>query len=314
MVPMTATHPESKRDLTAGFLRNYDLVSLRLLLSAIDEGNLAKAAARENVSVSAVSRRISELEARIGVKLLRRHDRGVSPTELATANLSRLRNLFDLIDQIVEDFEETRAGNKGVIRVKAHLTAIIGPLPGSIAAFSIAFPGMDVIVDEANSSEIVHAVHVGSCDLGFISGTIDTGNLDVFSWHSDRLMVVTPEGHPLDSDAPIRFEQILDHPFVSMGAGSSLAALFQGQAAAQGRALHEIARVSTFEGVRELVSSGLGVSILPAAAVTREKANGGLAVRCLDESWAERPLVICSREREQLSAATRRFLDYLLSS
>lgn len=310
---MTVIHPETRRTLTAGFLRHYDLVSLRLLLSAIDEGNLAKVASRENVSASAVSRRISELEARIGLKLLRRHDRGVSPTEAATANLSRLRNLFDLIDQIVDDFEENRIGNRGVIRVRAHLTAIIGPLPGSIAAFASAAPGIDVIVDEANSSEIVHAVQVGSCDLGCISGTVDTGNLEVFPWRSDRLMAVMPKGHALDGKASIRFDDMLDHPFVGMAVGSSLLTMFRGQAAALGRGLDEIARVSTFEGVRELVGAGMGVSILPAAAITGEKAWRGLATRTLDEPWADRPLVICTRNREQLSVATRRFLDHLLS-
>lgn len=56
---MSKPPPGAERGLTAGFLRNYDLVSLRLLLSAIDEGNLAKVAARDDISLSAVSRRIA---------------------------------------------------------------------------------------------------------------------------------------------------------------------------------------------------------------------------------------------------------------
>ncbi|ARR54448.1 LysR family transcriptional regulator [Rhizorhabdus wittichii DC-6] len=302
----------SKRDLTAGFLRNYDLVSLRLLLAAIEEGNLAKVAAQENISLSAVSRRISDLEGRIGVKLLQRHDRGVSPTDAAIASLPRLRGVFDLIDRMAEDFAEVSAGTRGVVRVRAHLTAIIGRLPERIASFTAAHPGIDIVVDEANSPDVVHALQVGGCDLGFVSGTIDTASLDIFPWMVDELVVVMRDDHALSGQERLRFEQLLDHPFIGMATGSSLHTLLRGQAAALGRPLDEVARVSTFEGVREMVAAGMGVGILPSAAVARVAAAQGIAVRGLDEPWAERPLVICARDRAQLSAAARKFLDHLL--
>nr|WP_047167010.1 LysR family transcriptional regulator [Sphingomonas sp. Y57] len=302
----------SKRDLTAGFLRNYDLVSLRLLLAAIDEGNLARVAAQENISLSAVSRRISDLEGRIGVKLLQRHDRGVSPTDAAIANLPRLRGLFDLIDGMAEDFAEVSAGTRGVVRVRAHLTAIIGRLPEQIAAFTDAHPGIDIVVDEANSPDVVHALQVGGCDLGFISGTIDTASLDRFPWMVDELVAVMPADHVLSVRQRLRFEQLLDYPFIGMATGSSLHTLLRGQAAALGRKLDEVARVSTFEGVRAMVVAGMGVGILPSAAVARSTPAQGLAIRGLDEPWAERPLMICVRDRSHLSAAARKFLDHLL--
>lgn len=308
---MNKTH---QRDLTAGFLRNYDLVSLRLLLSAIEEGNLARVAARENISLSAVSRRISDLEGRIGVKLLHRHDRGVSATDAAQANLVRLRSLFNLMDQLVEGFRAIRDGDRGVVRCRAHLTAITGALPGAVSAFMVKHEGIDVIVDEASSTDIVHAVQLGDCDLGFVSGTVDTDGLDVFPWMTDQLVVVMPTGHPLQSRKALRFGDLLDHPFIGLAAGSALLTLFRGQAAALGRTLMEQARVSTFDGVTKMVAAGVGVSILPAAATAREGGPGGLVVRPLDESWAARPLVICIRDREQLPAASRLFLDYLLEA
>ncbi|WP_340314929.1 LysR family transcriptional regulator [Rhizorhabdus argentea] len=309
---MSAPLRGRKSGLTAGFLRNYDLVSLRLLLSAIEEGNLAKVAARDDISLSAVSRRISDLEGRIGVKLLHRHDRGVSPTDAAAANLHRLRSLFDLIDQMVEDFGETKAGNKGVLRVRAHLTAIIGKLPEEIAAFAELHPGIEVIVDEANSSDVMHALQVGGCDIGFVSGTVDAGSLDSYPWMVDELTVVVPSGHALASERAIRFCQVLDYAFVGLQAGSSLQTLFRGQAAALGRPLNEAARVSTFEGVREMVAAGMGISILPAAAVARVGSAAGIVVSRLDEPWAARQLVICVRDRSQMTSAASKFLGHLL--
>lgn len=305
---------EEKHNLTAGFLRNYDLVSLRLLLSAIEEGNLAKVAVRDDISLSAVSRRISELEMRIGVKLLHRHDRGVSPTDAAAANLNRLKSLFDLIDQMEQDFSAISVGNKGVVRVRAHLTAIIGKLPEEIASFAKQFPDIQVIVDEANSSDVMHALQIGGCDLGFVSGTVDTGSLECYPWMMDELTVVLPSDHALASDGAVRFSQVLDHPFVGLQAGSSLQTLFRGQAAALGRSLKEVAKVSTFEGVREMVAAGMGIGILPSVAVASATACHGISVSRLDEIWAARQLVICIRDRTHLSAATHKFLEHLLQA
>lgn len=304
----------SHRDPTASLLRDYDLVSLRLLLSAIEEGNLAKVAAREDISLSAVSRRISDLEARIGVKLLHRHDRGVSPTHAATANLVRLRSLFNLLDQLVEGFRAIRDGDQGVVRVHAHLTAITGALPEQVAAFTATHDGIDIIVDEATSIDIVHAVELGDCDLGFVSGTVDVKALDAVPWMTDELVVVMPVNHPLATRDALRFVDLLDHPFIGMSPNSALMTLFRGQAAAIGRILQERARVSTFDGVTEMVAAGVGIGILPATIASRGAVPRGLAMRPLAEPWALRPLVICMRDRSQLPGAARLFLEHLLAT
>lgn len=304
--------PSSERVVTASLLRNYDLVSLRLLLSAIDEGNLARVAARENISLSVVSRRISDLEARIGVRLLQRHDRGVSPTDAAQANLSRLRSLFNLIDQLAEGFREIRDGERGVVRINAHLTAITGALPEVISAFTAAHPGIEVIVEEGTSMDIIHAVQLGDFDMGFVSGTVDTGALATFPWRTDELVVVMPSDHILCGHAELRFTDLLDHPFIGMAAGSALLTLVRGQAAAIGRSIDERARVSTFEGVIEMVAANIGIGILPATVAGRAAGSRGLAMRRLDEAWAARPLVICVRDRAQLATPAKLFLDELL--
>lgn len=310
---MSESHTKKQRDVTASLLRDYDLVSLRLLLSAIEERNLAKVAAREDISLSAVSRRISDLEARIGVKLLHRHDRGVTPTDAALASTPRLRSLFNLLDQLVEGFRAIRDGDQGVVRIRAHLTAITGALPETVSAFMTNHAGIEIFVDEATSTDIVHAVQLGDCDLGFVSGTVDTKDLAVFPWMTDELAVVMLPDHPLGASQSLSFVDLLTQPFIGLAANSALMTLFRGQAAALGRLLREQARVSTFDGVIEMVAAGVGIGIVPAAVASRNAQPRGLIIRKLDEAWAERSLVICVRDRTQLPGAARLFLNQLLT-
>jgi DNA-binding transcriptional LysR family regulator len=58
-----------------------ELDDIRALVAVVDDGGFARAARRLNISKSIVSRRIARLEADLGIRLLNRTTRGVSPTE-----------------------------------------------------------------------------------------------------------------------------------------------------------------------------------------------------------------------------------------
>ena len=74
----------------ANLLNGIDLVTLRILLAAQEERNLARVAERENIAISAVSRRIAEFEQRYGFTVFDRHDRGVTPTPDGAKLLARV--------------------------------------------------------------------------------------------------------------------------------------------------------------------------------------------------------------------------------
>ncbi len=87
-------------------LRGLDITTLRLFLAAVEEGNLAKAAEREHIAISAISRRISDLEARWGVQLLERHDRGVVPTAAGKGVVAQIREALGVFTKMLREIEE----------------------------------------------------------------------------------------------------------------------------------------------------------------------------------------------------------------
>lgn len=286
-----------------------DLVTLRVLVAAIEEGNLARAAERENISISGVSRRITELEQRWGVQLLHRHDRGVRPTAAASSILDRLRQVFALLDDVVDGIGEVGAGVRGVIRVRANMTAVAGDLASYIAQFSTTHPEVAVELDETTTLDIIHAVRVGLCDVGIISGTVETEGLHLIPWIEDELVAILPLGHALALKPSLRFEDFLDHPFISMQHDSALQMLYRARSAELGRELDVRAHVSSFEAARKLVAAGCGVAILPGVAVPAEN-DRAVAIRTLDEAWARRQVMLCLRSA-QLTTLLRTFVDFL---
>ena len=103
-----------------------DFVSLRVFKAAAEERSLAGAAEREQLALSAVSRRISYMEERLGAALLRRHDRGVEPTAAGEALLRHLGPLFDLTERAVTDVSAFASGGRGHVRLFANISSVTG--------------------------------------------------------------------------------------------------------------------------------------------------------------------------------------------
>lgn len=288
-----------------------DLTSLRLLLAVVEEGNLARAAARENIAISAVSRRIQNLEVRLGVTLLHRHDRGVEPTPAALLVIDRVRDVLDLLGQIVGDLGEIRDGSRGLIRIQAHTTAASGILPRLIARFLADHPNIDVSIDEATSIDILDAVRHGLCDLGLVSGTVEPAELELMPWAVDQLVAVLPPQHPLESRETLDLGAMLTYPFIAMHRDSALVALYRGHARALGKPLIERANVTSFDVAAKMVGEGLGVAILPAEAASAAAALYGAILRPLAEPWASRSLALCVRDPARSSGPTRALIEFL---
>jgi DNA-binding transcriptional LysR family regulator len=109
-------------------IRRIDLTSLQLFVAVCEEGTLTRAASRENIALSAVSKRLVELEEALGTDLFVRHSKGMM---LAPAGESLLHHAVDA-DERREDgsgTREYRMGIRGHIRMLANVSAIVEFLP-----------------------------------------------------------------------------------------------------------------------------------------------------------------------------------------
>jgi DNA-binding transcriptional LysR family regulator len=293
-----------------------DLVTLRVFKAAVEERSLARAAEREHLALSALSRRIADMEARLGTTLLRRHDRGVEPTAAGEVLLRHLGPLFDLLDRAFADVEAFAAGARGHVRLHANISAVSGFLPTALTGFLAANPGIEVSLEERFTADILHAVRTGAADLGLGSGTVRGAppELQLIPWREDRLVAVLPADHPLAAHSgPVRFAELAAEPFVGLSPGSALQQLYRREAEALGLRLRERISVASFDGARRMVEAGLGMAILPDSGAEPRATKTGIVVRPLDEPWAARPLTLCvRRDPETLPAAARLLAAHLL--
>lgn len=293
--------------------RHFDPVSLRLFVAACEEGNLARAAEREALVPSALSKRIAAIEAAVGTPLLQRGRRGVHPTPAGEALLRQARDLLGAMDRLQAELSEFSAGAQGSVRVMASVSALAEWLPDDLAQFLARHQAVRVSIDERLSHEIIRSVREGSADLGVLWGRTDFPGLQTHAYRSDHLCVVVPPGHPLARRKRLRFVETLPHPAIGVAPGGLMDQLLRRQTALAGHTTAYRIQVSSLDAACRIVAAGLGLGVLPREATAPHAAASGLVMVPLVDEWAERRFVLCTRAEGALSATTRLLVAHLVA-
>ena len=292
-------------------LHRLDLVSLSLFNLVVRSGSISKGAELAHLAIGAASKRISDLEAAVGTPLLERHSRGVTLTVAGDALHRHAQRILDDVDQLAADLSDYASGVLGVVRLWVNTSAVTQFLPRGLSGFVAANPGIRIELEERNSSEIVLAVLDGRADAGiFAEGTPSLG-LHLVNYRVDRLVMVVPRGHPLARRRSVRLEEATEYDFVSLPAETSLAQRLQAAAEALGRRLRLRIQVRSFDAVCQMVAAGMGVAVLPHAAIQPHLRSMGLREIALDDAWAERRLLIGLRDAGVVPRHVRTLIDHL---
>ena len=289
-----------------------DLTTLRIFLAVYRLGNLTKAAEREHIAPSAVSKRIQDLELELGTLLFYRHARGVIATPAGEVLARHTQSLFDGFNRMTAEMSAYTDGSRGQVRIHAHSSAVVQYLPGEIASFVERYPEVRVVLREEASPSVVQSTLDGIADLGIIASNLaPPAGLRILPYRQDRLLAVFPRSHPLAALEEIDFAAMRDSDHISLETGSSLQVLLARAAESLGFVLNTRIEVTTFEAAMRMVEAGLGVAVIPEGVLAT--CAGNLAVRGvrLQNDWAFRDLVLCVRDPERLTASAKLMLRHL---
>lgn len=290
---------------------HFDLRDLELFVAVAEAGSIAKAAEHCHTVASAVSKRLSDLEAGYGATLLVRSSKGVAPTAAGLALLARARAVLHQAGQLDLELRGYSAGIRGQVRVFANISAIVEFLPSALASFLSAHPEVQVHLEEHVSGDVARAIADNLADLGIVSEISTEDGLTMIPFREDELVLIVRPDHPLASRSRVDFRDALDSDFVGLHSNSSLHYRLLRAAADAGRPLNLKIRVTSFDAVCAMVAAGLGIGVVPRAATTPYTASLGLVPVVLNDAWARRRLHLCVRSLESLSGAARRLLDHL---
>ncbi|WP_233834628.1 LysR family transcriptional regulator [Paraburkholderia sp. ZP32-5] len=292
-------------------LKKLDLTSLRLFVAVCQERNIARAAEREFIASSAVSRRIAEIEAMIGLPVIQRQSRGITVTPVGETVLRYALAIIGNIEQMSAELSRFSSGVKGRVRVVANLSSIVQFLPEDVAAFGRAFPDVSIELEEENSADVLRIVDEHGADFGICNRVEGSEAFEQVPYRQDRLAVLVPGGHRLAGTTRVAFDELLDDSFVGLRSESALTRLLAQQATSAGRPLDVRIRVSSLDALCRMVHAGLGIAIVPEQVAQLYVNTLDVRLLSLGDAWAERHLIMIFKAREQLSASAAALVAFL---
>ncbi|WCM22755.1 LysR family transcriptional regulator [Paraburkholderia bryophila] len=244
---------------------NVSLQQLRVFVAVARERSFTRAAREFDLTQSAVSRCVRELEDAVELKLF---DRTTRQVELTNAGASLERRIGRLLDEIELTLREERAafdGHTGVVVVASNPVLSSGWVAQGVAACAAAFPGLSVAVRDQPQSSVLASVEQGEVDFGVVSSAeaLDSDLLHAQAVFTTPLHAVLPVTHALARQSNVAWSRLSEHPIVTLNADAGVRAALELGLNSNGMKRRPIQELGHVTAVLRMVELDLGVGVLP---------------------------------------------------
>lgn len=291
-----------------------ELRHLRLFCEIVDQRSFSLAAEHVHITQPAASLQVRSLERELGARLLDRSGRDVRPTDAGDVLYRRARQIIALDDEA-----RVEIMNLGeLVGGRVTIGASTGPgehlLPGLIAEFKHAHPGIELSLRVTDSHEVIDLVLGRELELGVVGAVSGNADLAVAPFARDEIVVVCAPSHPWAKRSDVGLAEFLREPLIVQQQGAGIRAVVEAALRERGvkpTQLNVLLELGLNESVKHAVMAGAGVTYLSKFAVRSDVRNGMLAiVRVADFQITRDFSIVRSRTRAQ-SKAVEAFLRYL---
>lgn len=195
-----------------------DLRVLRSFVAVAEELHFTRAAERLLVSQPALSKQIDQLERHLRVRLLRRSSRQVTLTPAGQALLPGARDLLDAWDRLQGGVQEAAASEARTLRVGFIANAACELTPRILAEFARARPDWRVAMLQVPWTDATAGLADGDVDVALLRPPLPQGPVRIRTrvLFAEERWLALAASHPLAGQEVIRFEQLLDEPFIAL--------------------------------------------------------------------------------------------------
>jgi len=290
-------------------MRELNLDQLRTFVTAIDLGTLSAAARVLHLSQPTVSLHVSELETRMGTRLLLRGSGRARPTAAGEALLAHARRLLAEADDAVQAVRRHREGVTGRVRLGASTGMLVHVLPAFLERGRLQLPDIAIETLVVGTYDGLERVRAGTLDIGLVGRPDAVLDLVVTPWRRDPIMAFLPPGWK--APRAVTPTWLARQSLVATGPGTRLhaetLAWFAKAGIAPPRPCMEL---DANEAMKAVVAAGYGAAVLPVEGQAVDHAVRGLQIVPLRPTLT-RETVLVHRALPLLDGATLKVLQLL---
>ena len=247
------------------------LRQLEIFLNVVESGHLTNVAKSMNLSQSAVSMSIKELEGILGKPLFDRINKKLVLNEMGRAFYKEIAPIFKKLSDIEYEFQN--AENKGMIRVGASTTIVDYLMPSIICSYMNLYPDVKITLKEGNTKKIKELLKKGEIDIGFVEGFVSDSEIIKEKIGVDELIIVTSHK---DMAKSCNIEDLANKRWVLREEGSGTREVFLDYIKGRTEPLNVFFELGHTESIKSILQNRECLSCISKIAVQKELDDGTL--------------------------------------
>jgi DNA-binding transcriptional LysR family regulator len=280
----------------------YEIVQLHQLsyvLAVAEEESFTGAASRLHLAQPSLSRQVRLMERELGVQLFNR-----GPGKSVVTLTAEGEALLPFVRRVLADVEATGAEARalsgmarGRLSIGATPSLITRVLAPALVEFHASHPGIELLVVEAGSHQLVPQLATGEVDLALVVLPVADPLVVTTPLFDDPLVLAVAPDHPLAARRGVRVSDLDGVPLVMFREGYDLRAVTLDACREAGVEPHLVSQGGEMDGVLALVAAGLGAAVVPAIAMP---SDGSLAAVPFTRPGLSRTVALAHRSDRPL--------------
>lgn len=266
------------------------------------------------ISQPAVSKQVQQLEKALKQPLFTQVGQKVYLTEAGKLLYEYAGRIFALAEEAELALDEIQRLERGRLALGASTTIGTYLLPELLGRYKAQYPGIELVVEIANTEEIQSKLLAHRLEVGLVEGSVTHAELLESVWRKDELVLITSVHFEQVIEEEPTIQQFLAHhpPFILREQGSGTRSVLEKALADQGmEPLHPMMELGSTEAIKRVVAADLGVSFVSEHTIQMEVAAGHLKRVPLRDFVVQRPLSIVRMKGKRLSKAAQAFLQLI---
>ena len=296
-----------------------NMKQFRYVLVLADTGSFSRAAEELNISQPSLSQYVKKIESQLGVELFNRANGNVRLTDAGKVYIDAGKKILDLENQMQNKFIDLAEYKIGSIVVGTTPFRSVTMMPKVLAKFKELYPGIHIIIDERETSELKEAGEKGEFDISVLTLPVDEKKFDYELIMEEEIVIAVPRNSKVDevlmkhavaksgySYKAIDFS-ILNHQEFVVITDSQIMQRRLNDLCTDCNVVPKIAAiVKSLEAQIEMVRKGVGIALVPTG-VCKEN-DSSVNYYSLLQDVPNRKVVAVYRKNQYLSVVVKDFI------
>ena len=288
-----------------------NLDTLKVFCDVVRCQSFSRGAAMNQISQSAASQAVHQLERHFGVQLIDRTKRPFILTAEGEACYEGFRDVRERYEAVEANVRSLRNEIAGTVRVASIYSVGLHDMSRCMRDFMTLYPKAKVRLEYLRPNRVYEAVQDEGVDLGIVSYPVASRGLAAIPLRSEDMVLVCHPDHHLARAKKVTVGKLRGENFVGFDRNLVIRKEFDHYLREKQVSIRMVMEFDNIETIKQAVEIGAGISILPEPTVRKEIQSGSLVAVPLAIRELRRPIGIIHRQRKIFTPTILKFVELL---